>query len=101
MMTYYVYILYSSRIDAFYKGQTNNVQNRLKRHNSGSEKYTSKGIPWTLLWYCEKPTRSESLKLESKLKNLSRKRLIVFMKKYSENIAGPDEMILLNHLSEC
>jgi putative endonuclease len=101
MMAYYVYILYSGRTDTFYKGQTNNMQDRLKRHNSGSEKYTSKGVPWILLWYCEKTTRSESLKLESKLKNLTRKRLIAFMRKYSENIAGSDEMILLNHLSEC
>ncbi|RLD86869.1 MAG: hypothetical protein DRJ09_11225 [Bacteroidetes bacterium] len=37
-MAYYVYILYSRRTDTFYKGQSNNMQDRLKRHNSGSEK---------------------------------------------------------------
>ncbi|WP_367182411.1 GIY-YIG nuclease family protein, partial [Winogradskyella sp.] len=39
--------------------------------------------PWKLLWYTEKPSRSEALSLEKKLKNLSKDRLIDFIKKYS------------------
>ncbi|MBP6512087.1 MAG: GIY-YIG nuclease family protein [Bacteroidia bacterium] len=46
---YYVYILYSISTGSFYKGQTSNLEERLKRHNSGSEKYTYKGIPWKLI----------------------------------------------------
>ncbi|NOY49512.1 MAG: GIY-YIG nuclease family protein [Chlorobi bacterium] len=100
-MIYYVYILYSRKTSAFYKGQTRDVHSRLDRHNQGKEDYTSKGRPWTLLWYCSKESRSGSLALEKKLKNLSRKRLISFMQKYEEGIAGPDEMVLLDHLSGC
>ncbi|NOX86005.1 MAG: GIY-YIG nuclease family protein [Chlorobi bacterium] len=100
-MAFYVYILYSQSIDTFYRGQTNNIENRLKRHNKGLEKATVKGIPWLLLWYSSKETRKEALVLEKKLKNLNRKRLIRFIKKYKENIAGPDALIFINQWSGC
>ncbi|NOX47117.1 MAG: GIY-YIG nuclease family protein [Chlorobi bacterium] len=45
-----VYILYSHSLDSFYRGQTNNILERIKRHNSGSEKFTKSGIPWKLIW---------------------------------------------------
>jgi len=38
---YFTYILYSESLGKYYKGSTSNVEKRLKRHNSGSEKYTS------------------------------------------------------------
>ncbi|MBK6820653.1 MAG: GIY-YIG nuclease family protein [Bacteroidetes bacterium] len=37
---FYVYILYADKFDKFYIGQTNNIQVRVQRHNSGSEKAT-------------------------------------------------------------
>jgi len=98
---YFVYIIYSPRTDTFYRGQTNHLEERIKRHNYGSEKFTSKGIPWMLIWSTEKVTRSGALLLERKLKNMSREKLIKFMKKYFENIADPDTMILLDQWSGC
>jgi len=68
------------------------MQSRLHRHNSGYEKFTSKGVPWKLLWYCEKPSKSEAVKLEQKLKNLSRKNTIKFMLKYSDEVPGSEEL---------
>ncbi len=85
---FYVYILFSSSVDKFYIGQTNDVLDRLKRHNAGSEKYTKTYIPWVLKWSTQKPTRAEAMALEKKLKNLSKKRLLEFIDKYN---AGPDE----------
>ena len=98
---YFVYILYSESLDVFYRGQTNNLQARLKRHNSGLERYTSKGLPWTLLWAAEKSNRSEAKSLEQKLKNLDRKRLTEFMLKYKDSVGGPDELLLIKQLSGC
>jgi len=98
---YYSYILYSKSIDTFYKGSTSDITERVKRHNSGSEKYTTKGSPWILLWFTEKNTRSEAYKLEMKLKNLSRKRTIDFILKYKEGVAGTDELLFVKQLSEC
>jgi putative endonuclease len=74
-MGYYVYILYSKKLDSFYKGQTNDVGKRLHRHNSGYEAYTKKGIPWILIWSKEVETRSKSMELEKKLKNMNHTKL--------------------------
>jgi len=89
-MAYVVYILYSESLDKFYKGQTNSIEDRLKRHNAGYETATRFGTPWKLLWVTEKTTRVEALGLESKLKNLSRKRLIGFMNKFKKDCVDPD-----------
>ena len=96
-----IYILYSPSLDRFYKGQTNNLSNRLTRHNSGYENFTKGGIPWKLIWATGKETRSEAKKLESKLKNLGRDQTINFMLKYAEGVVGPDELLLIKQLSGC
>ena len=85
-MTYFVYILFSESIQKFYIGQTNNIEHRLKRHNQGSEKYTSKGTPWALVWYASKESRSDAVIFERKLKNLKQSRLVKLMQKYSNGI---------------
>ena len=90
-MSHYVYILYSESLDIFYKGQTYDLFDRIKRHNMKQEKATQNGVPWTLVWSTKKPTRSSAMILERKLKNLSRKRLIDFILKYPEEVEGPDD----------
>jgi putative endonuclease len=100
-MAFSVYILYSRSTQNFYKGQTQNLSERLKRHNAGWENFTREGRPWILLWSAQKSTRSEAMVLEGKIKNLSRKRLIRFMLKYFREVAGPDEMELLKQLDAC
>ena len=96
---YYVYILHSERLSKFYKGSTSNLDLRIQRHNSGRETYTKSGLPWRLIWFTEKSTRSASMILEKKLKNLSVQRSVDFMIKYSEGVASPDELLFLKQLS--
>ncbi len=98
---FYTYVLYSRSTDSFYKGHTADVVSRLKRHNGGFEKFTSKGSPWILVWYVQKETRSEAYQFEMKLKNLSRLRLLKLMLKFEDNVGGPDELFLLKQLSGC
>ena len=98
---FYCYILYSKKIDRFYKGHTNNLQDRISRHNAASEKATQEGVPWILCWTTSKNSRSEAMILEQKLKNLNRGRLIQFMLKYEQGIGSPDELLLLKQLSGC
>ncbi|MFC2151156.1 GIY-YIG nuclease family protein [Bacteroidota bacterium] len=88
---FYVYILYSEKLSKYYIGQTNNLVERIKRHNSGKGNYTSKGVPWKMVWNGSKETRPEALKLEKKLKNLSQKRIQEFIKKYSSEVSSPDD----------
>ena len=81
-MEYYVYILYSESAGKFYIGQTNNIQGRLERHNSGTENATRPYRPWVLKWYGVKSSRADAMFLERKLKNLSKERLNLFIEKY-------------------
>jgi len=75
---YFTYVLYSAKLNFFYKGHSTNILDRLQRHNSGLESFTQKGIPWILLWSTEKSTKSAAYILEMKLKKLSQKRLVDF-----------------------
>ena len=94
---YFTYILYSKSLDQFYKGSTKDINDRLHRHNSGFEKYTSVGKPWVLLWKATKETKSEAYKLEFKLKNLNRNRLIKFMLKYKDDIVDQELLTMLSN----
>jgi putative endonuclease len=47
---YYTYILYSSSLDKYYVGYTHDLTLRLERHNSGWGKFSSRGIPWILVY---------------------------------------------------
>ena len=84
MHVFFVYIIRSECNGSYYVGQTADVVARLARHNSGSESATAPYVPWALIWQTEKPTRSEAVQLERKLKNLSRVRLEAFVRKYGD-----------------
>jgi putative endonuclease len=42
-MEFFVYILFSSSLDKFYIGHTNDLDRRVYEHNLGHEKFTSLG----------------------------------------------------------
>lgn len=48
---YYVYIIYSQKLDKKYIGYSADLRDRIREHNSGKSAYTSKGVPWQLLYY--------------------------------------------------
>ena len=72
----YVYILYSKSLEKYYTGQTNNLKDRLYRHNSGWQKHTKKGTPWKLVWSRSCKNREEAVKLESRIKKRGAKRFL-------------------------
>jgi putative endonuclease len=80
---YFVYILFSESANRFYIGQTNNVQQRLIRHNAAYEKATAPYCPWKLVCVIQKNTRSEAVILERKIKNLNTTGLKKFIEKYA------------------
>jgi len=83
METYFVYILFSESHNRFYIGQTNNLTDRFERHNAGYVSSTEPYRPWKIVFHCEKPDRAAAMALEKKLKNLSKKRIELFIQKYS------------------
>lgn len=48
---YYVYIIFSQKLKSFYIGYTENLKDRVKRHNTNRSEFTSKGTPWILAHY--------------------------------------------------
>ena len=69
---YFVYILGCSD-KSFYTGYTDNLDARLKKHNSGkAAKYTSGRRPVTLVYCEEHATKNSAMSREMKIKRLTR-----------------------------
>ena len=73
---YTVYILFSKTSLKYYTRRTNNLEDRLFRHNSGLSSSTKSGIPWTLIYQEQFNTRSEAVQLEIKIKKRGAKRYL-------------------------
>ena len=72
-MPYFTYILQSEITETFYIGQTNNLQDRLMRHNSNQNLATKNKGVWKIIFSKEFETRSEAVALEKKLKSFKNK----------------------------
>jgi putative endonuclease len=69
---YYLYVLRSKQDEKFYVGITDDVNRRLAQHNAGFSKYTSKSMPWELIYYEAFTTQKLARIRELKLKNHAR-----------------------------
>ena len=65
---FYVYIIYSQRLQRYYVGSTQAVEKRLQEHNSGKSKSTRAGTPWQLVRTECFITRSEAMQQERRIK---------------------------------
>jgi putative endonuclease len=65
---FFTYIIQCEKTDKFYVGSTQNVEERLRRHNSNHSKSTRNKGPWVLVKSFEFTTRSEAMHLEKKIK---------------------------------
>ena len=74
---FYVYLIQSEKNRTFYIGQTADLQERLKYHNTGRSKYTRNKGPWELIAYKTFPTRSEAMKEEKRLKSIKNRKVIL------------------------
>jgi putative endonuclease len=72
-----VYILFSDSCDKFYTGQTADLVNRLLEHNSGETKSIRFCKPWRLVWSVDVISRSESMKIELKIKKRGAGRFLI------------------------
>ena len=73
---YHVYILYSSIIDKYYVGYTNNIRRRLYEHNRKKRKYTDVGIPWDLVYLETFEDKKDAIKREKYIKSRKSKKYI-------------------------
>jgi putative endonuclease len=87
MKHFFVYIIYSSSHNIYYIGQTNDLDDRLIRHNSNRSKFTKGKGPWELTSSIKLNSRSEAIKLERKLKNMKNsKKAIEYLNKLAQSI---------------
>ncbi|MBL7749756.1 MAG: GIY-YIG nuclease family protein [Chitinophagaceae bacterium] len=67
-MPYFVYIIYSSQIDQYYIGHTENLKDRLFRHQNSGSKATKKAKDWVLVYSENFESRSEAARREKEIK---------------------------------
>ncbi len=81
----YTYILRCAD-GTLYCGWTNNLEKRLKTHNSGKgAKYTRCRLPVELVYYEEFETSSEAQSREYKIKTLSREEKLSLIRNFPES----------------
>ena len=85
---FFVYIIESTESKRHYIGQTNNLEERLKKHNQGRNLSTKAYIPWQLKWWKEYESRSEAVIVEKRLKNIKKR-------------TGVEKFVIENNFSGC
>ena len=67
-MPFFVYILYSTAIDQYYVGHSEDLDDRLFRHTNSGSKYTKKVKDWKVVHTEKFVTRSEAYRREMEIK---------------------------------
>lgn len=85
-MNYFVYIIYSGKLNTYYIGESYDIHKRLKYHNDPklNSNSTKRGIPWELYFQIPVDTRTQARKIESHIKRMKSKVYIENLKKYPE-----------------
>ena len=86
-MQYIVYMLSSvnSNKKKTYVGYTNNIDNRLKKHNSNRGAKATRGYKWKVIYLKKFLSKSEAMRYEYKLKKNKKERLLIFQLKTKKN----------------
>ncbi|MFC1612568.1 GIY-YIG nuclease family protein [Patescibacteria group bacterium] len=66
---HYTYILYSKKLNKFYIGSAKNLRKRLQEHNTKKVSFTSRGLPWILVYYSAFIYKEDALSEERFLKS--------------------------------
>ncbi len=87
-MIFYVYILFSEKLNRFYVGTTDDPDRRLVEHNSGTfdDAFTRKGIPWSLFLIIDGLESNQAYKIEQHIKKMK-------SRKYFQNLLHFPEII--------
>ncbi|AWG20935.1 excinuclease ABC subunit C [Flavobacterium faecale] len=82
-----VYILFSEKLNKFYTGFTENLQERLLFHqNAESRKFTYNADDWSVFLTIECVSKSQGLKIEAQIKSMKSQVYIRNLKLYPEMI---------------
>ena len=73
---FFVYVIFSDFINQYYVGQSNDLEQRLLKHNFGLVKSTKRGKTWKLVHVFVTDSRSEAMGLEKSIKKRGAKRFL-------------------------
>ena len=79
---FYVYILKSLTTEKYYVGQTQNLEERIIRHNTNQSNFTKNKGPWELVYFKQYPTRAEAMNEEARIKSMKSRKYIENLIKY-------------------
>ena len=82
-MYFYVYLIktINSNINKSYVGYTNNLETRLKKHNSNKGAKSTKGYKWKLIYKKRFNSKSEAMSYEYFLKKDRKKRSTILKRR--------------------
>jgi putative endonuclease len=75
-MKYYLYILFSEKLNKYYVGSTTELDRRVIEHNRGKEKFTRTGLPWLLVYTEDFPSLLEARRREREIKSKKSRKYI-------------------------
>jgi putative endonuclease len=81
---FYTYILRNQQ-GFYYIGQTNNLDERIKRHQKGRSGFTKNRGPWELVYFEEYPTRALAVQREREIK---KKKSVVYIENLVSKQSG-------------
>ena len=86
LMIAFVYIIKSKKTNAFYIGETDDLENRIHWHNNLklNTNTTKSGIPWEFFYTINCESRSQARKIEKHLKRMKSRKYLINLRKYPE-----------------
>ncbi|MBL0147140.1 MAG: GIY-YIG nuclease family protein [Chitinophagaceae bacterium] len=78
-MYFFTYIIYSKDLNKYYVGYTENIEVRMKQHNTGISTFTAKATDWTLMFQEAFLTRQEAQHRESEIKKKKSRKYIEWL----------------------
>lgn len=85
---YYVYILFSNKLNKKYIGLTSDLKRRFKEHNIGKSSFTNRGKPWKLVYYEAFISKIDAEEEEEFLKSGKGRERLKFLLKDTINNTG-------------
>ena len=78
-MQFFIYILYSQSIDQYYIGSTENLVDRIFRHNNSGSKATKKTNDWNLVYTESFNSKAQAIKRELEIKKKKSRKYIEWL----------------------
>ena len=73
---FFVYVLKSQLYKKSYVGHTDNIDRRLKEHNSGRNNFTRRYVPWSIVYTEKYDNIDDAVKREKALKTTKGRRFL-------------------------